>query len=89
MIKYGEERGYINKDNLMKVHYDKESFWIKVIAIDRDAHQVIGILMNSLLDNELMIWGSIVLAEEIDVDKLCEVQYKVDCVPNTEIWTIL
>jgi len=89
MIKYGEERGLINKDNVMKVHYNKESFWIKVVAVDRDYHQVIGILMNSLLDNEVMTWGTLVLVEEINTSQLCEVQYAVDCIPNNELWTIL
>jgi hypothetical protein len=89
MIKYSEDRGQLNKDNIMKVHYNQESFWIKVVAVDRDFNKVIGILMNSLLDNEVMTWGTMVMAQEIDTSQLCEVQYVVDSIPNNDIWTII
>jgi len=89
MIEYGEDRGYINSNKELKVHYKRESFWIKVVALNKDNTKVIGILMNSLLGDELYVWGTMVLAEETDSNNLCEVQYIVDCIPNTEEWKII
>jgi hypothetical protein len=89
MITYGEERGSINKYNELKIHYMKESFWIKVIATNSDRTQVIGILMNSLLDSKKFVWGTMVIAKEINPNELCEMIKVIHRIPNNEKWGII
>jgi len=87
MITFGNERGSINENGSLKIHYLNESFWIKVIAINRDHNQVIGVLSNNLLCGYK--WGLFVLAVEKNPSELLEMVSVVDSVPNTEEWSLI
>jgi hypothetical protein len=87
MITFANQRGSIDDDHNLKIHYLNESFWVKVVAINKDHNKVIGVLMNNLLCG--IKWGSLVLAQEDNPSQLLEMKRIVHSVPNTEEWSIL
>ena len=58
VIKRGAARGNIGEDNNLKVHFskDKESAWVRVIAMHVRKKKGIGILLNNLFSGR-MKWG--------------------------------
>ena len=59
VIKRGAARGNIGEDNNLKVHFskDKESAWVRVIAMHVRKKKGIGILLNNLFSGR-MKWGN-------------------------------
>jgi len=89
MLEYGEGRGFVNSNRELKIHFEQESFWIKVIAVNNDKTKVIGVLMNNLLDTDIYIWGTIVMAEEINPNELFEMKGIVGEITNSSDWSLL
>jgi len=88
-IKRGTARGDIGEDNNIKVYFskDKESAWVRVIAMHSRKKKGIGILLNTLF-SERMKWGEIISFEEKKSSEISEFIGKVDCVPCTDEWTV-
>ena len=89
VIKRGAARGNIGEDNNLKVHFskDKESAWVRVIAMHVRKKKGIGILLNNLFSGR-MKWGEIILFGEKKSSEIPEFSEKVECVPCTVEWTV-
>jgi len=88
MIERGKARGYINKNNELKVLLSDEGVWVKVIAMNEDKLEGIGILMNNPLDKGSIEWGSLVLFRELNPKQIPQIIEKVHEIPNKPKWKL-
>ena len=87
VIMRGDGRGDIGKENSLKVvsPRDRESPWVKVIAMHESNKQGIGILQNTLFNN-ILRWGELVLFKEFKVTELPRIVRQVFGVPDSKDW---
>ncbi len=91
MIEKGEGRGWINKDNNLKVLLppDNEGIWVKVVALSKDKMKGVGILSNDPFGNGKYKWGDFVKFEETSSKEIPKITGKSSKIPNLDGWELI